>query len=229
MLKAFSQICANRHQGIIQNGITANRNKLKKHLRISKILSTTQRVLLEQLHDLHDCSRCTDVQQMKNALWNLNNVMVMNDGWGHCCEEYGWTFKQVEILATIGGKQKNAWEVREIALLFLEDSQRYGCQRAEQYLDRLTQKAQVAAANFFTTGHEQSDAFRDYQNCCSRHVRLQCEAAILAGDHRWLMHSPPASRHTPRFFDLKSAPETPYAPTDSDSAGDSQCGGVNAR
>ena len=32
MLKAFSQICAIRHQGIIQDGITAYRNKLKKHI-----------------------------------------------------------------------------------------------------------------------------------------------------------------------------------------------------
>ena len=32
MLKAFSQICAMRHQGIIQDGITAYRNKLKQHI-----------------------------------------------------------------------------------------------------------------------------------------------------------------------------------------------------
>ena len=121
VLKVVSDSCAKEHQGIVRNTIQADRNKLRQRLRISIIFTEFRDVLMRQLRDLHSPRRCTDVAEMKKALLNFNNGLNMNAGWKQWYEEYGWTFEQVQVLATLGGNQPFAWEVREEALLCLQD------------------------------------------------------------------------------------------------------------
>ena len=110
--------------------------------------------------------------------------------------------------------------VREMALLYLEDSERDGCHRAAGYLEQLHNRARVTAAVVLAAGHQVSASFRNYEFCVSRHLRLQCEAAIVAGDHRWITETAPQFRQRPRFFYLESGRTTPYAPSDSSTESD---------
>ena len=221
VLKAFSESCAKKHQEVVQNVITADKRKLRRRLCICATFAKFRDALIRQLPDGHNSKQCKDVQKMTEALVNLNNDLNMYcGGWKQWNEVYGWTVQQIQVLTTIGGNQKFAWEVREQALLYLEDSERDDCQRVAQYLQRLKNRARMASAEFFAAGHEESVAFREYQHFCSRHIKLQCEAAIVAGDHRWLTQSAPENCQKPRFFYLECGSTTPYAPSDSHSDSD---------
>ena len=62
------------------------------------------------------------------------------------------------------------------------------------FLEQLSSKAREKAAVFLAAGNDVYSSIRTYQACTSRHLRLQCEAAIVAGDHFWIKHSAPLIR-----------------------------------
>ena len=221
VLMRLSQSCAMKVDGVQRNVINADKEKLRHCIRAGKAFAKFRDALLMHLPDGYKSKKCRNVKDMTSALLQLSNDLVVfaAGGWKQWNQEYTWCLLMIRILTTIGGRQRFAWNVREMALLYLEDSERDGCQRAAEYLEQLHNRARVTAAVVLAAGHQMSDSFRNYEACVSRHLRLQCEAAIVAGDHRWITDTAPQFRRHPRFFYLESACTTPYAPSDSSTDG----------
>ena len=115
---------------------------------------------------------------------------------------YEWIFQQVQRLATIRGLF--AWEIRQEALLCLEDCHYSGYKPAKQFLVDLEERARAVQVRWQNAGcpAAPTHVYTEYQaGACQRgHVLLQCHAALLAGDYVWAELTPPEVRWPRRFF-----------------------------
>ena len=218
-------------KGEPRNVINEDKELLRHRIGACRAFAKFRDALLLHLPEGSSSRTCKNVHEMGNALLQLNNDVMVGiwPAWKQWNEEYVWCLQLIQVLTTVGGAQRFAWVVRERALLYLEDSERDGCKRAAAFLEQLSSKAREKAAVFFAAGNDVSYSFRTYQDCTSRHLRLQCEAAIVAGDHFWITHSAPVLRRRPRFFYKESGCTTPYAPSDSTSESDTRVGTARAR
>ena len=110
-----------------------------------------------------------------------------------------------------------AWEVREVAILILTD---LDAASSAEVLDGIHAEAMQWIVHLKESKAQPLSEFgrvyvQDPLRLPSRHLRRQCEAAIVAHDTKWLWEDPP-SVSRPRHFYPERAPETPRPPEDSE-------------
>ena len=174
--------------------------------RTSQLLSLLHALYIIQLSHTNNETRRFKLIQFSNKFMLYASQLPLLAISEHC----------VGVLAFMAkwGSGHRAWEVREAAIMILEDVGMLGeRQLAALRLDSLTIASELLR-------HPSTEAWRNYQQMEDCHKRRQCDAALLAHDHKWLYLEPSSvTVRRPRMFSLGAAPSTHVAECSSSSTG----------